>query len=104
MVEAVTYYDLLPGIDRQAYAEWGKKTVDAIVQSPGVIEWRGNRNLLGSPQVRTTTVWQTLADWARFEEGTWPSFERELRAFATNIRTELWGPSPVISEPVRPKK
>lgn len=33
-----------------------------------------------------------------------PSLQAELRAFATNIKVELWGPSRVVPEPVRPRK
>jgi hypothetical protein len=28
----------------------------------------------------------------------------ELHTFATNITKELWGPSPIVPEPIRPGK
>jgi hypothetical protein len=67
-------------------------------------EFRANRNVLGSPQVRTVSTWRSLEDWARFNQGPWQSLQAELRGFATNIRVEIWGPSPILVEPIRPAK
>ena len=103
MIESNMVYDLLPGIDQKAYQEMAKKAVELVLQSPGLVEFRANRNVLGSPQVRATSVWQTLADWAKFYESSgWQELETEMRTFVTNLRFELWGPSPVIPEPLRP--
>ena len=104
-VEVNLIYDFLPGIDQQAYQEWAKKAIGTVLQSPGLVEFRANRNVLGSPQVRSTSVWQSLADWARFAES--PERQRldsELFKFASNIGVELWGPSPTVPEPLRPGK
>jgi hypothetical protein len=62
-------------------------------------------SLLGSPQVRLTLVWQTLADWAKFAESPEPQrLDSELLTFASSIGVELWGPSPAVPEPLRPGK
>jgi hypothetical protein len=57
-----------------------------------------------SSTVRATAIWQTLADWANFDESaTWQAIAAELRAqFATSIQVDIWGPSPVAPEPLRP--
>jgi len=105
MIETSVYYDFLPGIKQQAYAELAKKAIGQTLQAPGLVEFRANRNVLGSPQVRSTTVWQTLGDWAKFSESAaWQAMEAELRTFVTNYRTEIWGPSPVLPEPLRPSR
>jgi len=105
MIEVNRTYDLLPGIDRQAYAKYAKKAISTSLQAPRLVEIRSHRNILGSPQVRSTYVWQTLADWARFTESAErQAIDSELRNFATNIRMEIWGPSPVVPEPLRPSK
>ncbi len=104
-VEVSRSYDFLPGIDKKAYAEFAKNAVATFMKAPGLIEFRANRNVLGSPQVRTITVWQSLGDWAKFgetKEG--EAVEAQLRTFATNIRVEIWGLSPVVPKPVRPGK
>jgi len=103
MIEVSTLYDFLPGINQQAYAEFAKKAIGSMLQAPGLVEFRANRNMLGSPQVRITTVWQTLGDWAKFSESAaWQALEAELHTFNTNSSTEIWGPSPVVPEPLRP--
>ncbi|WP_062536607.1 antibiotic biosynthesis monooxygenase [Mizugakiibacter sediminis] len=102
MIEVTQTYDLLPAVDRDTYADWVKKAIGLVLKQPGLVEFRAHRNLLGSPQVRTTTVWQSGADWAHFAEGAWQTLEPELRRMATNLRIELWGPSPMVTEPLRP--
>jgi len=103
MIEVNKTYDLLPGIDLQAYLEYGKRAFATMLKAPGVVKIRVYRSLLGSPQVRLALEWQTLADWAKFAES--PERQRldsELLKFATNIGVELWGPSPTVPEPLRP--
>jgi hypothetical protein len=63
MIEVDMRYDLLPGIDLRAYEAWAKKVIGTILQAPGIVEFRASRNMLGSPSVRATTVWQAMADW-----------------------------------------
>jgi hypothetical protein len=105
MIEKCMTYDLLPNVDMKAYQEWAKKVVGTMVKQPGMLEFRGNRNVLGSPLARTTAVWRSLEDWAKFAEGAeWRAIDAELRGFATNIKFEIWGPSPLLPEPVRPAK
>ena len=104
MTEVNLTYDFVPGFNQQTYQEWAKKAIGVVLQSPGLIEFRAHRNILGSPYVRTTTVWKTLIDWTNFAESSeWQKMETELRgAFATNVNVEIWGPSPVAPEPLRP--
>jgi len=104
MIEVDLSYDLLPGIDQQAYGAWAKKAIGTILQAPGCVEFRASRNMLGSPWVRTTSLWKTMADWGNFgESAAWQAISAEIRdQFATNVRVEVWGPSPVVPEPLRP--
>ncbi len=104
-IEVHTTWDFLPGMDKKAYAEYAKNAIATYMKEPGFIEYRGNRNLLGSPQVRSITVWQSLADWAKFAETKqWEALEVQRRTFVTNIHVEIWGASPVAPKPVRPAK
>ena len=103
MIEVNTSWEFLPNIDQQAYGEWATKTVGTILKAPGLVEFRAHRNILGTPQVRSTSAWKTLVDWANYTDSDeWRTLEDEVRAFVTNIRVEIWGPSPVLPEPVRP--
>ena len=103
MIEVTLSYGILPNIEQEAYGEWAKKTLEGILQAPGLVEFRANRNLLGDPQVRSTTVWKSLADWANYtESNAWGALEEEARGFISNIKVEIWGPSPIVPEPIRP--
>jgi len=103
MIEVDLFYEFRRDIDQQAYLQWAKKTIGAILQQPGIIEFRAYRNVMISPEVRSTSVWQTLADWASFaESATWQELLQEMRTFTTGIRVEIWGPSPVVPEPLHP--
>lgn len=104
MMESIITWDLVPNVDQGAYAAWAKKAIGAVLKQPGLIEFRANRNLLGTPQVRVVSVWSALGDWAKFDEDSWPPLEAELRGYATNIQMELWGPSPVVPQPLHPAK
>jgi hypothetical protein len=102
-VEVNVSYDYLPGMDKKAYAEFAKNAIATIMKAPGLIEYRANWNMLGSPQVRTTTVWQSLSDWAKFAQSKeWAVVQTQLRTFTTNSHVEIWGPSPLVPKPLRP--
>lgn len=104
MFEVDLRWDFLPGIDQQAYQAWAKKAIGTILQAPGLVEFRANRSMLASPQIRTTSVWKSMADWANFDESdAWQALKQEmLDRYAQDVSVEVWGPSPVVPEPLRP--
>jgi|SRR5579883_1258635 len=104
MLEVHVVYDLLPGVSQDSYGAWAKKAIATTLKQPGLVEFRANRNILGSPHVRTTSVWRTGSEWMAFAEGAWKDVEQELRGLATNLRMEVWGPSPLVPETLRPGK
>ena len=105
MIEVNKTYDLLPGIDQQAYLEYSKRALATILKAPGLVEIRSYRSLLGAPHVRLTLLWQTLTDWAKFAESPERQMlDSELLKFGTDIGLEIWGPSPAVPEPLRPSK
>jgi len=105
MIEKNMTWDLLPGVDLKAYGAWSKKAAEIMTKQPGMVEFRASRNVLGSPQMRTSATWKSFEDLARFAEGdVWRSIVAELYGFATNIKMEIWGPSPTLPEPLRPAK
>jgi hypothetical protein len=102
-IEVVQTFDLLPDVDPQAYAELAKRTLATLVRAPGLVEIRANRNLLGAPQIRVTTVWERLGNWeAARESRELTELETESRRHMTNVRAEIWGASQLLPEPVRP--
>ena len=104
MIEVTTTWNLKADINLEAYEEFSKRAISLYLNAPGCVEFRAHRNLLGSPTVRASYVWQSLADWAKFfESADSQALWAELATFATNIETQLWGPSPIIPEPQHPR-
>ena len=58
MIECHETWDLIPGVDQQAYGAWAKSAIGLVMKQPGLIEFRANRNMLGSPQILVVTVWE----------------------------------------------
>jgi heme-degrading monooxygenase HmoA len=106
MVEVNTTWDFLPGMDQDAYAVWSKRKIELHLKAPGFVEFRANRNLIGQPQARATSVWETMADAASFlESADYLEIMAEgLDALITNTVVNFWGTSPMIPEPLRPHK
>lgn len=103
MVEIDIFFTLLPGKEQRVYEELSKAVVAMALEAPGIIEIRGNRNMLGTPQARFTTVWESLVDWAKFNESReWQDAWAEMNPYLTDFHLQIWGPSPIIPEPMRP--
>lgn len=87
----------------EAYMEWTKGAISRTLAVPGVIELRAYRPATGTSQIVITYEFANIAVWE-----TWYAHQdiqdvmTELHTLATNISTELWGPSPVVPDPIRP--
>ncbi len=106
VIEVFITYDLLPNADKQSYVQLLKKAIVPLLSQPGIMEIRARRNLSGSPDVLIVFVWETLADWNKFEiKKEWTCLKEELQNnFASNMAIQIWGPSPVAPEPLHPPK
>ena len=104
MIEVAFTYDFLQNIDENAYAKLARRATNMMVAADGFIEFHANRNLLGSPRVRRTSVWKSFADYANLIED--PEFQKinsEFRTYVTNLEVIVWGPSPLMPNPMRAK-
>ena len=106
MIEVCLLFNLYKDVDEDQYAAWAKKAIVPLLKSPGIVEFKAHRNILGTPQVRLTTAWNSLNDWARFAESSdWIDLMGELSTkFAANIEMTIWKPSHIAPEPLRPSK
>jgi heme-degrading monooxygenase HmoA len=105
MIEVAFTYDFLPNIDEMAYAKLARQATAMMIAADGFIEFRAHRNLTGSPQVRRTSVWESMVHWAAIAQT--PEFQEitaEFRTFVTNLDVQLWGPSPLTPKPIVPKR
>ena len=69
MIEVTNTYDLQLGVNLESYAEWARKAAETIVQQPGLVELRANRNMLGAPQFwrasrKPMGFWSSEAQWS----------------------------------------
>lgn len=106
MIEVHVTYDLVQGTDEQAYTDWMRKAIVPVMRAHGLVEVRAQRSLLGSPQVLIISVWKGLTDWAKFAESEeWHMLIAKLQSsLALHVQITLWGPSPVVPEPIHPPK
>lgn len=103
MIEVVFTYDFQADFDEDAYIDLVHRATGLMLMAEGFIEFRANRNVLGSPHVRRTSVWESLAQWAEFAQD--PEFQKitaEFRRYVTNLDVQIWGPSPITPEAIKP--
>lgn len=106
MIEVHLTYDVKPGVDEQGYFEWMKKAIIPALKSRGMAEVRAYRNIKEGQAVLVIGLWEKLEYWTEFSQSEgWKSFINPLQStFATNIRIEVWGPSPIIPAPLHPPR
>ena len=103
MIEVTFTYDLRPDINKDKYIELVKRATAMMLMADGFIEFRAHRNMLGSPHVRRTSVWDSLSHWAEFAQK--PDFQdinSEFPFFVINLDVQIWGPSPITPETIKP--
>jgi len=79
MIEVAFTYDFIPNFDVAAYTKVARDATQIMLSSKGFIEFRANRNMMGSPNVRRTSVWQSLSDYAAMAQS--PEFQKITQEF-----------------------
>ncbi len=104
MVLYILKWDIHPDkVD--AYLEWTQGAIQRTLAVPGVAEFRAYRPASGPSQVVISYEFADMAAWAAWQthEDTQKVLD-ELRSLALNVTMEIWGPSPVVPEPIRPSQ
>jgi heme-degrading monooxygenase HmoA len=102
MVLYVSRWDIRPE-QAEAYQEWAPTAVQRLLAVPGVRELRGYRPATGSSQVVITMEFDDMAAWAAwYGDEDIQRVHQESRLYEDNVTLELWGPSPIVPEPIRP--
>jgi len=102
MVLYVMKWNILPD-KKEAYTQWTESAIRRTLAVPGLVEFRAYRPATGEAQHVVTYEFADLAGWTAFYDH--PDFQNvleELKTLVTNLTTEVWGPSPVVSAPIRP--
>ena len=102
MVLYVMQWNIRP--DKMAeYLEWSQSAVGRTISVPGVVEFRGYRPASGASQVVITFEFADMAAWAAwYGHETIQTVIDEVHALTTDLKLEIWGPSSVVPEPIRP--
>ena len=103
MVQYVLKWNIRPV--KTDYADWAKSAIQRTLAVPGVVEFGAFRPLTGSHQVVIYYQFIDLAAWTtwRESEAVQQVFD-ELYEYGSEVEMELWGPSPVVPQPLRPSQ
>jgi len=103
MVLYVVKYDLRPERADEYLNIWVPSAIERIRTIPGLVEFRGYRPFAGSHQIAVTYEFTDMKAIAEAQSsGVLQQIMDEGRAYMTNVRSELWAPSPVAPAPIRP--
>ncbi len=104
MVLYVVKYVIHPD-KMEAFSKWAEGAVKRTLTTPGLVEYRAYRPVTGPSQVVSTYEFADMAAWAAWQ-GTevMQTLNAELHTFTLDVTAELWGPSPVVPAPLRPKR
>ena len=87
----------------EAYGQWAESAIRRVLAAPGIVEFRAYRPVTGSYQVVVTYQFVDLAAWAAWQSNEdVQKLTDEVHTYCTNVNWELWGPSPIVPEPIRP--
>jgi quinol monooxygenase YgiN len=88
----------------EAYATWSKGAIQRTLGAGGVTEFRGYRPASGAFQVVVTYEFADMAAWAAWHETeTVQAVLTEVHTLANDVTSDLWGPSPIVPQPIRPE-
>jgi heme-degrading monooxygenase HmoA len=87
----------------EAYAAWAQGAIQRTLEAGGVTEFRAYRPASGAFQVVVTYEFENMTAWAAWhDKEAVQAVVAEAHTLATDVTTELWGPSPIVPQPIRP--
>jgi len=91
---------------RENVTKWAMESaVPRILKAPGLKEFCSYRPATGTHQIAAVSTFKDMVSCASWlEQPDTQKMMEELRQFCFNLSVDIWGPSPVIPEPMRPKK
>ena len=102
MVLWVMIYDINPDM-LDEYLKWAQGAIPRVIGAEGLVEFRGYRPVSGSHRVVTTCGFADLTAWQGwYESEPIQTTLAEMASLTVNLETDLWGPSPVVPQPIRP--
>jgi antibiotic biosynthesis monooxygenase (ABM) superfamily enzyme len=102
MVLHIVKYDVHPDkVD--GYTAWAGTAIPKLLAIQGLVEFRAYRPVSGTSQIVTTFEFADYEAWAAWYGNEMvQKLITERRMFAINEISEIWGPSPIVPQPIRP--
>jgi len=102
MVESIFTYNLAAGIGEDLHRDLLKTMLTTLLHDKKIIEFRSQRNLMGSPSSKLSIYWEHATHWAAFiEMDEWQRLLRKLGPRTTDLKIELWTDAGFDSEIIR---
>lgn len=99
MVESIFTYNLAPGIGEDLHQDLLREMLTTLLHDKKILEFRSQRNLMGSPSSKLSIFWEHATHWAAFiEMEEWQKLLRKLGPRTTDLRIELWSDAGFDSE------
>ena len=95
----------IPDDQTDEYLNWAKHSIVRCTMVPGVVELTSYRPVAGESEVVTIFKFKDFDSWsAWFNSNEIQAIFDEMFKVVTNAQRELWEPSPIITEPIRPQQ
>ena len=84
-----------------AHGEWVGSEIQQAFDWPGLVAFRAFRPLMRRSRVILTVEFARLEDWtAWYNSPNTQGLLDDLGTLTVGLEMELWGPSPLVSEPI----
>jgi antibiotic biosynthesis monooxygenase (ABM) superfamily enzyme len=100
MVMYVVKWYVIPST-KDTYAEWTKSIIPRLLKVPGVKEFRAYRTAVGDSQAVVTFEFENMVDFGSWNEQC-SDMLQEGYDLCANMTSEIWGPSQLVPDPIRP--
>jgi len=101
MVTYVMQWNVAPTA-RDAYSKWSKNATARVLAAPGLLEFRGYRQAVGTAQLAATFEFGDMAGFTSwFQHPDIQEFMSEMREFTMDRTTALWASAPDTPDPIR---
>lgn len=95
----------IPNQKVEEYMKWAKGAIPRVLKAPGLVEFRAYRAGAASHYILVIFEIESKEAFSKF----WEFLQKERlldEVYANTVDAvgELWGPSPLVPEPLRPKK
>ena len=102
MVESVFTYNFATGVDEKQHWEFLKQMLTILLRDKKIVDFRSQKNLMGSPSTKLSIFWKHATHWAAFiEMEEWQNLHKKLSPYTRDLKIELWSSQEIDSVIIR---